>query len=60
MGVQGLLQHSKQGKDVSDDEKYITVPLQGEFKGEQREHLHLLLIEATTASGFKPRVWLDQ
>eukprot|EP00957_Ditylum_brightwellii_P192536 14659213-Ditylum_brightwellii.AAC.2 len=56
MELQGLLQHILNGKKEPKDLRHIAIPLLGEFKEEQGEKWHLLLLADETVSGFKPRL----
>eukprot|EP00957_Ditylum_brightwellii_P170369 12967759-Ditylum_brightwellii.AAC.1 len=54
--VQGLIQHGSQEVHEDPELQHVVIPLLGEFKGERREHWHLQLTSAESASGFKLKI----
>eukprot|EP00957_Ditylum_brightwellii_P089132 6787442-Ditylum_brightwellii.AAC.1 len=48
--AQGLLEHSEHGWEEEEALRQVVIPLLGQFKGEQTEHWHLILIASHTAS----------
>eukprot|EP00957_Ditylum_brightwellii_P137321 10468990-Ditylum_brightwellii.AAC.2 len=47
MDTQGLIQHKNDGKfEEKEDLKHVIIPLLGEFKGEQGERWHLLMVHS--------------
>eukprot|EP00957_Ditylum_brightwellii_P043673 3310766-Ditylum_brightwellii.AAC.1 len=46
--------------EEDDNLKHVVIPLLGEFKGEQGEPWHLVLIADKAKSGFQPRLWTNR
>ena len=54
----GLRKYLDRGKDEGAN-SHVVVPLLGEFKGETGDRYHLMPVVSTTASGLRPRYWLE-
>lgn len=58
LDLHGLRKFLGQGRDDASD-PFVVIPLLGRFKGEEHFRQHLLVSASETASGLRPRKWLE-
>jgi len=59
MDLAGLRKYLDCGRDEGEN-SHVVVPLLGQFKGETGDRYHLIPVVSVTASGLRPRYWLEQ
>jgi hypothetical protein len=59
LDLYGLRLYLQEGKSLPANKAHVVAPLLGRFKNELGKRYHLILIAENTASGLRPRKWLE-